>query len=435
MIRTAEYEAYELNLRLFDADTQTTLLDPIAPQVRTFYHDELIYAAQPRLVHDRFGQKAPIPSGRGKTIEFRKTPPLPIAGKLQEGITPVGNTLEYTTIAVTVDQYGDFTKLSDMLVGIAVDNQVSVAQRRHGDQAGRTLDTVIREVITGGSCKIFSPVVAANGTETEVTTRADITAGSYLTPSILNHAAALLERENATPFEGTWACIVHTDIARDIMDDKEGWIDAHKYADPEAIFRGEIGMLGGIRFFKSTQAKIIGPADMLGIPGYNRTTLNAALTGSTKDVYPVKTFTTEQATAVNAEIAAGKVFKVYVNGVECTVESVTGGPAGTCKMSMTANVAAASVGSVVCGTGAGKDGSAVYCTMVLGQDGYGVTDIEGMGLESIVMPLGSAGSADPLRQRATVGWKATLAAVRLSEQFMVRIEHTSKAFRLQAVSN
>ena len=30
----------------------------------------------------------------------------------------------------------------------------------------------------------------------------------------------------------------------------------HKYADPESIFKGEIGSLGNVRFVKSTEAKI-----------------------------------------------------------------------------------------------------------------------------------------------------------------------------------
>jgi N4-gp56 family major capsid protein len=39
--------------------------------------------------------------------------------------------------------------------------------------------------------------------------------------------------------------------------------------------------------------------------------------------------------------------------------------------------------------------------------------------------LGSAGTADPLDQRATAAWKATKAAERLVEQYMIRIESAS----------
>ena len=75
--------------------------------------------------------------------------------------------------------------------------------------------------------------------------------------------------------------------------------------------------------------------------------------------------------------------------------------------------------------GAGASSRDVYSTLVIGDDAYGVTDISGGGLEQIVKQLGSAGTADPLNQRATVGWKATKTAVRLVEEYMVRIETCS----------
>jgi len=48
-------------------------------------------------------------------------------------------------------------------------------------------------------------------------------------------------------------------------------------------------------------------------------------------------------------------------------------------------------------------------------------------LRQIFKPLGSAGSADPLEQRQTVGWKATFVAYRLNENFMQRYEHAVTA--------
>jgi N4-gp56 family major capsid protein len=70
-------------------------------------------------------------------------------------------------------------------------------------------------------------------------------------------------------------------------------------------------------------------------------------------------------------------------------------------------------------------GRDVYAAMVFGVNEYGTTEITGGGLELIVKQLGSAGTCDPLNQRATVGWKATKVTVRLVEAFMVRIETAS----------
>ena len=77
------------------------------------------------------------------------------------------------------------------------------------------------------------------------------------------------------------------------------------------------------------------------------------------------------------------------------------------------------------GKAAGSNAVDVYSTLVMGADAYGVTEITGGGLQHIVKQLGSAGTADPLNQRATAGWKAMKTAERLVEQYMVRIESCS----------
>ena len=46
-------------------------------------------------------------------------------------------------------------------------------------------------------------------------------------------------------------------------------------------------------------------------------------------------------------------------------------------------------------------------------------------LEHIVKQLGSAGTADPLNQRASAGWKATKTAERLVGTYMIRLESCS----------
>ncbi len=78
-------------------------------------------------------------------------------------------------------------------------------------------------------------------------------------------------------------------------------------------------------------------------------------------------------------------------------------------------------------TGLGAAGIDVYSTLIFGSDAYGTTRISGEAVKNIVKPLGSAGTADPLDQRATSGWKATFVAKILNDAFMVRIEHAVSA--------
>mgnify|MGYP001595497009 FL=1 len=73
---------------------------------------------------------------------------------------------------------------------------------------------------------------------------------------------------------------------------------------------------------------------------------------------------------------------------------------------------------------AGGAGSVdVHGTLILAKDYYGISRISGAAMKNIVKPLGSAGTADPLDQRSTSGWKATFLAKRLNENFCVRVEH------------
>lgn len=78
-------------------------------------------------------------------------------------------------------------------------------------------------------------------------------------------------------------------------------------------------------------------------------------------------------------------------------------------------------------TAAGSGSVDVHADVILAQQAYGISRISGESLRQIFKPLGSAGSADPLEQRQTVGWKATFVAYRLNENFMYRYEHAVTA--------
>ena len=70
----------------------------------------------------------------------------------------------------------------------------------------------------------------------------------------------------------------------------------------------------------------------------------------------------------------------------------------------------------------------VFATLVLGEGAYGVTEVTGGGLQTIVKQKGSAGTADPLDQRSSVGWKAIKTAELLVPNYLVRIESCSPDF-------
>lgn len=77
----------------------------------------------------------------------------------------------------------------------------------------------------------------------------------------------------------------------------------------------------------------------------------------------------------------------------------------------------------------------VFGTLIMGEGAYGVTEVTGGGLETIVKQKGSAGTADPLDQRSSVGWKAIKTAELLIPQYIVRVESKSAAFSATAAEN
>lgn len=326
-----------VSLQLFANELQTTLLDGLSVEMKTFYDMTLLDEAQANLVHDQFAQKRPIPQGSGKTIEFRKFASLPKAlTPLTEGVTPDGKSLNVTAITATVAQYGDYITQSDVLELTALDNTILEATKILGRQAGLTLDTITRNVLHSGTNVTYCPKVAADGSKTEVTSRANLDTTCQLTVDVVNQVVAKLRGQNAPTIGGKYVAIIHPYVAYDLMSDP-AWQDAHKYAKPENLFEGEIGEIGGVRFVQTTEAKI------------------------------------------------------YDGGV--------------------------------------------FGTLFMGKDAYGVTEVSGGGLQTIVKQKGSAGTADPLDQRSSVGWKAIKTAEILIPNYLVRVESKSKVFSATATAN
>ena len=249
----------KLELQMFaDASTQlqnTTKTTGMSAEMKTYYEKRLIDQAEPALVHDQFGDKYPIPANGGKTIEFRKYDSLPKATTpLTEGVTPDGKALNVTTITAEVKQYGDWVPITDTLQLTAIDNNIVQATKIIASQAGRTMDSVVRDILAGGTNVIYAPKVA-DGVETEVKSRADLDGTSQLTSKLIMKAATQLKAMNADPIGESYVAIIHPYVSYDLRNDP-AWIDVHKYAQPDEIYNGEIGKLHGVRFVETSEAKI-----------------------------------------------------------------------------------------------------------------------------------------------------------------------------------
>ena len=405
-------------LNLFDGNTNTTLDAGLSDEMKTYYSMRLINLAEPELIHDQFGQKHPIPKNSGKTIEFRKYDSLPKAlVPLTEGVTPAGQKLSMGVIRATIKQYGGYIELSDILELTAIDNNLVQATRLLASQAGRTSDTITREVLAGGTNVVYaggakdrSELVGGNATEAN---------NKYLSVDDIRKAVRALKVMNAQKINGYFAGIIHPDTAYDLMSDKK-WVDVKTYSDPDGIYEGEIGKIEGVRFVETTEAKIFHAPDLVIADGSNAAVRDLTVKSASGKVITVnEALSTNQAAALTGR-------EILVGSELMEVASAAAGAAGSATITVKDSPATTPAASTVIYPGeGGAKGRDVYSTLIVGADAYGVTELEGGGLQHIVKQLGSSGTADPLNQRATAGWKLTKVAERLVEQYMVRIESAS----------
>ena len=406
-------------LQMFaDPNTNVTTDTGMSVENKTFYDKELIRTAGPQLVHDQFAQKRPIPKNGGQSVEFRQFGDLPKAlTPLTEGVTPNGKKLSATAKTATVSQYGDYVTISDKLDLTAIDPVALEAVDVIGKQMGLTLDTVTRNKLHQGLQAMYAPLRSSAGAETEVSSRSKLDKSAVLTVKLVQQARTELKAMNVPTFDdGCYVMIIHPYSAYDLKRDPE-WRKPHEYADTRQLYNGEVGMVDGVRFVETSEAKIYCGEDLA---SNSRTlTVNGAVSSAGKTV-------NFDGGTVAANALAGRY--VLIGDKRVQVVSNT-----TSALTLDTAITAEDNAVIYPGEG-GAGGGAVFGNLIFGKNAYGVTEIEGGGAETIIKPKGSAGTADPLNQRSTVGWKAIKTAEILVDFYMMRVECGS-AYSARARAN
>ena len=388
---------------------QTTQLN------KTFYDRQLLESARTRFVHAKFGQMRPIPRNSGKRVEFRRWNLFDANAAmkaLEEGVTPSGQSLSQSNVEALVSQYGAYVEVSDLLDMTGYDQVITESAELLGEQLGTVVEWVTRDAMNAGN-----NVQRAGGK----TTRAALTADDKLTVDEIRKAVRTLKRAKARPFcederKPHFICICSPDATYDLQNDAL-WQDVSKYSNAEAIYSGEIGRLFGVVFVESTEAKVFRQSV------WNKVSEATSSSAS----FVLKNAPTEaEAAYLSREdnpIRIGEA-SYTIAGFDPSSNTVT--------LKETASLAA---DAIVYSEDAGaldpetKTAMDVHSTLIFGKDAYGVVDVAGSGaLQIIIKPHGSAGTQDPLDQRATVGAKvAAYTATILNELWLLRIEHAVSA--------
>lgn len=223
----------------------------LAISVKTTYNRTLLETARDELVHSQFGKEYTLPKHGGLTMEWRKANVLAVATTpLTEGVIPTEDSFGYTSLTVTINQYGAFIKGTDMVQMVLLDPLLDNITEEQGVQAGLTLETIDRDALNAGTTVRYADAVA---------NRAAIGAGNKMDAHEFVIAQRTMVTNKAKPVRGkNYAMIVHPYVAADLMEDASIVLALRAQAQgggKNAEINGWFGEYMGIDIIRATTAK------------------------------------------------------------------------------------------------------------------------------------------------------------------------------------
>lgn len=244
-------------------------VNTLSGELKTFYDTELLENARVELFYAQFAKKQPLPSGRGKTVEWRKWNTFARASKLTEGVIPTGQKFGMSVKTGSINQYGTYASVTDQLELHAYDDVILGATEEMGASAAETQEVLIRDALLVNTNVLYCDNIDKDTGAyiSTPTTCATMGAGgktgevadgwSLLTPDMVAKAVTKMKKDRVPTINGKYVAVIHPSVAYDLRRSKE-WIEVHKYAATTEIFNGEIGELHGVRFIENVFAPILG---------------------------------------------------------------------------------------------------------------------------------------------------------------------------------
>lgn len=215
------------------------------------------------------------PGSNSRTVVFRGFNKLALATAMSEGVVPSGQNLSLNTVTVTLSQFGDFTRVTDVAEFLYDRNLLQDASEVLGVQATETIENAILNVIAAGTNVIFG--------DGSVSTRGTVTGTMVMTTNLIRRHVRFLERNNVKKFPAmpvigrAFVTLMHPDCANDIRNDAN-FINAVNYSSPSPtgevnnmrgdLFSGELGFWLGTRVISSTIAPVYAGAGAAGVDVY-----------------------------------------------------------------------------------------------------------------------------------------------------------------------
>ena len=234
----------------------------LSGEMKTFYDTELLENARTEMFYAQFAKKQPLPVHHGQNVQWRKWNTFEKASQLQEGVIPTGQKFGMSVKTGAVGQYGTYAAITDVLELRAYDDTILGATEEMGASLAETQETLIRDALLVNTNVLYCDNVdLATGAAVSTPTacgemEASDTVMSLLTPDMVAKAVTSMKKNRVPTIGGKYYAVVHPSVVYDLRRSKE-WIEAHKYAAPDALFNGEIGELHGCRFIEDVFAPVL----------------------------------------------------------------------------------------------------------------------------------------------------------------------------------
>lgn len=165
-------------------------------------------------------------------------------------VTPVA--MSDSQVTVTLAEYGNTVNTTAKLRGTSFLDVDAVAANVIGYNAGISIDSIVRDVLAGGS-----NVVYGGGGSTDPSSRVTVQAEDIIEANDIRKVVAALRSANAVSFNGMYMGYIHPDVSYDLRRETgaASWRDPHVYTDPTNIYNGEIGAFEAVRFIETSRAK------------------------------------------------------------------------------------------------------------------------------------------------------------------------------------
>lgn len=391
-------------------------------------YDQMAYfALRPQLFFDQVADVEPThQSMPGLSVVFQIMNDIPPqTNPLTEGVDVSAIAMSDTTLTLTLQEYGAALIHTAKLRGTSFVQIDPIAANIIGFNAGVSLDSIARDVLTLGNQSAFP---AAGGH----TSRATVAKTDTLASGDIRIARAALRRQNVPEIGNAFVAFVHPDAVVDLQSEAgtsgnalNSWRAPHTYSAPSEIWSGEIGQYEGIRFIETPRAPIANGA------GAGNTLFALSTTsGSTTATYTGATYDPQVgATVYGANVTtaptsfSGALGSTYITAVVPSVNSTTGyitPGAGT----VTLNKAATATTTTVAGASFAMGGANVYQTLIMGRQALAKTHsvVDGNSAYPHIVP---GPVVDRLRRNVPLGWYWMGAYGIFRQAALYRLEHGS----------